>query len=350
MKKENILIDKNSLFFIPKLKINQKYLKEFLLTISPYKEQIKKKWINKYKSVFGKQASLKDIQRDKIFSEWIDIFLNVLKIKNINSHYKDMIKIGRSLSKNNTPIEEVILFVHLLEEILFPIMLKNFKDKKKLGKMIFSNDMLFHHELACLTIAYFYKYKSNIDKLEKTREDLTHMIIHDMKNPVSAIMIASSSILKDFKEKNKMDNIKYIEIINKLGNELWNMINNLLDISRIEHKEFKPYLTQNKIEDILEEIVEEHKPVIEQKNIKIFIQKDNLPTIYIDRNLIKRVIHNLLDNAIKYSPKDSEVNIGLTKLKNEIIFSISDKGPGIHKKDKKRIFEKFAQAEFSKAD
>ncbi|MCL4378676.1 MAG: HAMP domain-containing histidine kinase [Actinobacteria bacterium] len=348
MEKENFLISRGSPILRPKLKVNKKYLNELFLIISPYKKHIKKQWIHNYKSVFGEKASLSGFLADSLLEKWINLLFEVLETHNMDHHYKKIIQLGHSLAENNTPIEEVILSVHLLEGIIFPIMLKNFQDKQKLGKIIFSNDVLFHHELSCLAIAYFYKYKNRIEHLEKTREDLTHMIIHDLKNPISSIMIASSSLLKDFREKNKIDNIEYIEIINRLGNDLWNMTNNLLDINRIENKKFKIYPTKNRIGKILDETIEFHKPLIEHKNIKLLVHIEDIPEIYIDKDIIKRVIHNLLDNAIKYSPKSSGISINLKKNKNTIVFSISDMGPGINIKDRKRIFEKFAQAEFSK--
>ncbi len=345
---EKILINKGTSLLKFELRGNKKYLDHFLSELLPYKNNIVKMWLKRYESVFAKNASLKKIQRERIFRKWIGLLCDIIENRDMAAHYREMVKLGSYLSENKVPIEEIIFSVHFLEEVIFPIILKVAPDKKKLGNIVFSIDILFHNELACLTIAYFYKYKSHIDNLENMKEDLTHMIIHDMKNPISSIMIASSSLLKNFREKNKIDNVHYIEIINKLGNELWDMTNNLLDISKIENKKFKPDLIQNKMDEILKETIEMHKPVIEQKDIKLFTHIENIPKTYVDMYIIKRVIHNLIDNAIKYSPRGSEINIVLKRVKNKIVFSISDQGPGIHKKDRKRIFDKFTQAEFSK--
>lgn len=313
-------------------------------TLAPYKKTLLKNWSGLYKKHFGKRGTLTEEKREVVFTKWINLFLDALKMQSLEPHYKAMVEFGRELTDMGISLEEIIFSLHFFEEVSMPLLMKKYPDKKKLTKMVFALDMLFHNELACLSMAYFYRYRSEIARLEKMKDDLTHMIVHDLKNPVSVMSIAADSLLEDIKRDGQIKDTQYLEIISVSGKNTWNMVNNLLDINKMEQGKFTLHKTRGRIETLMEEIINEVSPRLESKKVKISFLRGDVPEFSFDRDIIRRVISNLLDNALKFSPEGGAITIEIRHEKGKVFVSVHINGPEIKKADRERIFEKFGQA------
>ena len=185
----------------------------------------------------------------------------------------------------------------------------------------------------------------------QTKSQFLANMSHEIRTPLNAIIgfsdILSTSSLAD-KDREKAS------IISKSAKALLNIINDILDISKIESGKFEISKNGFDLRELLEQIVQLYTVSAMQKNIRLFYTMDeNIPIHLVsDETKLKQVISNILSNAIKFTPQNGKVffDIKLLNIKNhraKIKFSIKDEGIGISLENQKRIFEPFSQADGS---
>lgn len=187
-----------------------------------------------------------------------------------------------------------------------------------------------------------------LDVLEKLKDSLTHMIVHDLNNP---LMILSGNLqLLEMDLRNTLSEDEKNYIRNALGTsqEMREMISNLLDISRMEEGKLKLNYEGVDTEVIIKEIADSMDILAKEGEKKIIVKvAANMPNIYADKNILKRIISNLIGNALKFTPTgaDIEVAANYNLKENNVIISVTDYGEGIPKEYLGRIFDKFVQVE-----
>lgn len=185
----------------------------------------------------------------------------------------------------------------------------------------------------------------------QTKSQFLANMSHEIRTPLNAIIgfsdILSNSNLAD-KDREKAS------IISKSAKALLNIINDILDISKIESGKFEISKNGFDLRELLEQIVQLYTVSAMQKNIRLFYTMDeNIPIHLVsDETKLKQVISNILSNAIKFTPQNGKVffDIKLLNIKNhraKIKFSIKDEGIGISLENQKKIFEPFSQADGS---
>ncbi len=186
-------------------------------------------------------------------------------------------------------------------------------------------------------------------KLNELKDNLTHMIVHDMKNPLTSI-ISTAELLEYEKNIPREEEIENIQIISSEARRLLNMINSLLDIEKFESDKMKLEITPVNINEIIRNEINLMKIPAQLKNVKIeFGEKRDLPLCNSDPVYCSRVIMNLLDNAIKYAKTRIKITCEESpKNHEELIICIEDDGPGIPKEYHTKIFEKFKTVEARK--
>ncbi|MCI0396909.1 MAG: GAF domain-containing protein [Chloroflexi bacterium] len=186
-------------------------------------------------------------------------------------------------------------------------------------------------------------------ELEEMREDLMAMLFHDLQNPIGNI-IASLQML-DYELPPDGDPIlrSILDIAMRSSQRLQTLVRSLLDINRLEAGHPISDRTTVDIYKVVDEAVEMVLPVLERRNLQL-VRKlaPGLPALYVDEDMIRRVLINLLDNAMKFSPDNYTITIEVAKapwaqmLENgSLIFSISDQGAGILEQYREVIFNKF---------
>jgi len=126
-------------------------------------------------------------------------------------------------------------------------------------------------------------------------------------------------------------------------NRLETLIGDILDLSKMQAGKFKLNPRKSSIKNTVEKVVDSMAPFAERKRIQIKTKIPSLPDIKMDDNRIEQVLTNLLDNAIKFTPKKGAITISAQKRKKDFLVRVKDNGIGVSKKDIERIFRPFVQ-------
>ena len=183
---------------------------------------------------------------------------------------------------------------------------------------------------------------SMIDRLDRTFKSHRQFIAdasHEIRTPLTVIQTELELALKKTKELDSKNSIKIsLSEIENLGK----LTNSLLTLAKIDAQKNKLEISNVRLDELILDCVQLLKPLADQNNIKIKISIDDVVEFSGDREKIKSVIINLLDNALKYSGKGKEISISLIKeYPDYVIIKITDNGPGITKNDLPHIFERF---------
>ncbi len=185
-------------------------------------------------------------------------------------------------------------------------------------------------------------------QLEQHRRVLISMFAHDLKGPLS---VAGGLLLRLQQEKAGPLTDKqrqYVDAVLKEVNRVEKYIRSFLDIVRMEAGQISLARELCDLNRLFSDILDSANVKASQKGIKIEIDvPENMPLIYVDKTQFQRVILNLLDNAIKYSPENSVVRIKCRDTENNIIITVEDSGPGIQEEDLPYIFDPFYRANYS---
>lgn len=164
--------------------------------------------------------------------------------------------------------------------------------------------------------------------LDRFKQDMTSMIVHDLKSPLSIIIKTG--------EKKAAS----------LARKMLNLVLNMLDVQKFEETAVQPSLAEHSINDLINSAIGDVEESIRESNLKLSVSMADAYTVAMDANLIERVLVNLLTNAIRYAPVNSGLHLEVTKTKEgQLYFTLTDEGPGISAEKQKIIFDRYAQAE-----
>jgi signal transduction histidine kinase len=177
---------------------------------------------------------------------------------------------------------------------------------------------------------------------ERMKDDLTNMVVHDLKNPVSGIMMMIQAALRRREELPPRHRDTLLQI-DRTCKEMMRLIQNVLEISKMEEGEMPVGREPVVLAELVDEVVREYAPVAEQTGRRLSVAVGlELPPVTADHALLKRVLVNLVVNALRHSGSP-EVRIECEAPRNgELAILVIDHGRGISEEDQSRVFEKFA--------
>jgi two-component system phosphate regulon sensor histidine kinase PhoR len=184
---------------------------------------------------------------------------------------------------------------------------------------------------------------TEIKKLERERKNILPMFAHDMKNPVITAGGFLSRLLSGKVGSLTEPQLNTLHIIKEELIKVEELISDFLEFSRFERTEYRPLKSAFNIEDAINSQIDIARVEAEKKNMQIsFEYSDTLiPVINADGKMIERVIENLLDNAVKYSPHDTMVSVKLNDWNMEVQVQVIDAGVGISAEHLPYIFDAF---------
>ncbi|HUL77271.1 MAG TPA: HAMP domain-containing sensor histidine kinase [Vicinamibacteria bacterium] len=184
-------------------------------------------------------------------------------------------------------------------------------------------------------------------RLSRLKSDFVANVSHELKTPLALIRLFAETLelgRVPTEEKKK----QYHGIINKESRRLSQLINNILDFSRIEagRKEYR--LVRADLGAVVRDVVDAYRFPIEQQGFALTLDvADDLPDMEIDPEALSQALINLLNNAIKYSPQEKSIRVSARREGDRVLVTVQDRGAGIPKAEQKRIFEKFYRVENS---
>ncbi len=199
------------------------------------------------------------------------------------------------------------------------------------------------------------RIKQQYDELQAMvtlREDLSNMIVHDLRNPLTKIMVCSSLLIDGVLDDEELQSI---QIIASAGHQLNSMINDLLLQAKMQAGKMILNRSYVNLNDLILEAVSEFKSVANSKKLHLKTQlPEQSEPVSVDANLFRRLIDNLLSNAHKFSPKESTITLQVEYLidealgnkkrtahKPKVIIRVADQGNGVQEDLKQRIFDKY---------
>jgi signal transduction histidine kinase len=184
-------------------------------------------------------------------------------------------------------------------------------------------------------------------RLSRLKSDFVANVSHELKTPLALIRLFAETLeLGRVPSEEKKQ--QYHRIINKESRRLSQLINNILDFSRIEagRKEYR--FVRGDIAAVVRDVVDAYRFQIEQHGFALEVEiAEDLPETEIDPEALSQALINLLNNAIKYSPGEKAIAVAARREGGRVLVSVRDRGIGIPKGEQKRIFEKFYRVESS---
>lgn len=189
-------------------------------------------------------------------------------------------------------------------------------------------------------------------ELEQLRQDLTNMLVHDMRGPLGNVINVIRTLPNVMGELSSDSPLaSLLEIALRSGQQVQDLIDSMLDVSRLEQHQVPLRRTLGPVDQLLREVQEQLASLAAAKQVQLSINVEGqLPDLWVDQAMIRRVLGNLVNNAIKYSPRSGQVRVvAAQQPEGTILFSVTDQGPGIAPEYHWRIFDKFARVQYEGA-
>ena len=183
-----------------------------------------------------------------------------------------------------------------------------------------------------------------LKELDRLKDEFVSTVSHELRTPLTSVR-AFSEILHDNADMGQDERQKYLDIMVKETERLTRLINEVLDLAKIESGRADWYMENIDLSEVLREAVAATSQLFLEKSVAIIEMTPTFPvTVFADRDRIIQVIINLLSNAAKFSPPEKgRVTVRLYFKEKEIRVEVADNGPGIHRDEQQKIFEKFKQ-------
>jgi two-component system sensor histidine kinase KdpD len=177
-------------------------------------------------------------------------------------------------------------------------------------------------------------------RTDALRSALLSSVSHDLRTPLSSIKAAASSLLQEDVQWDEEARRSFALAIERETDRLNRLVGNLLDMSRIEGGALKPEKEWYPIDELIHDVLSHMQSLLQGREVRTSIP-DDLPPVELDYLQMDQVMTNLLENAVRYTPPTSPIEISAAVVGEEMVISIADYGPGIPSTDLERIFDKF---------
>ena len=252
-------------------------------------------------------------------------------LTSVGTQYNFSDKINESLNTNKTIEEkEVQINDKIFQAFITPVPDSREEVKNKpIGASILLHD---------ITI------EKNITRI---KEDFTHMIVHELRAPLTAIKDSSELMIEVFEDKGNLEKEqqkRLLEIIDQQSKNLLEQINQVLDAAKIEAGRFSITKTSSDIGKIIQNAIEPFLPQASKKQILILTDiYFPLPKVEVDPVRITQVLNNLISNSLKFTAPGGKITVSAKSGEGVLTVSVSDNGIGIPESDQKDLFSKYYQ-------
>ncbi|MEO0250197.1 MAG: ATP-binding protein, partial [candidate division WOR-3 bacterium] len=197
----------------------------------------------------------------------------------------------------------------------------------------------------CRDITERKKAEENLRKIDRMKTEFLSNVSHELRTPLQSISGFIKLILEG-KVPDAATQHEFLQIVDREAWHLGNLINSLLDMSRLESGRFKINRKPTPVKDTIIDTLKIFKTLAREKNIEFKEDIDSdLPIMEVDGERLRQVVINLLSNAIKFSDPGSAITVRVKKMEKEILLQVADQGIGMSPADMEHLFERFYRAE-----
>jgi PAS domain S-box-containing protein len=180
-------------------------------------------------------------------------------------------------------------------------------------------------------------------ELEQLRSDLTSMVYHDLRGPLTNMHVAVHKLADVLQKHENPAVLKMLQLGLRSTQRLQRMIDSLLDIQRLEEGNSMLNRQPTEMRPLLLDAVQLVQPLAQEANQLLELDIRDMPVVRLDADMITRVVINLIENAVKYTPDNGKIVLAGAKVQETITISITDSGPGIPPDMLGQIFDKFSR-------
>jgi signal transduction histidine kinase len=182
--------------------------------------------------------------------------------------------------------------------------------------------------------------------LQRVRQETSDLIVHDLRSPLGNLYSVLNMLELVLPVEVLAANRELLDIAKLAHARMQDLIDSLLDVSKLESGDLILETGPANLKQLVDEVVAMASFSIDRRSIVFQTYFEaGLPLVLIDEERIRRVLTNLVDNALKFTPKDGRIRVEVTAVADQVQVSVADSGPGIPPADRQRIFERFAQVQ-----
>ncbi len=188
------------------------------------------------------------------------------------------------------------------------------------------------------------KKNSELEKANQFKNQFLSMMVHDLRNPASAMLALSRLLMNDLSETTSDEQYSYLKHMNTSSEFMLEMLHELVEILEIESGEMKLDKESLDVVALIERNIAVNRVLADKKRIGIkFSYEARLPELMIDKHKFEQVLNNLVSNAIKFSHPDSEIEVHTFRENEEIVIAVIDYGVGIPEHEMDKLFKPFGK-------
>jgi len=186
-------------------------------------------------------------------------------------------------------------------------------------------------------------------ELDQLKDEFIGFVSHELRSPLTVIMGAVNTVLTEGERLSPEETRQLLQDAAWEAESLSRLLGNLLELSRVQANRLFLRTEAINVKKVIQDTVEEikHQSLIHQFVIDL---PRKLPPVYADQLRLERILYNLLENAVKYSPQGGEIRVSVKPEEEHLVIGISDQGIGISGADQTRLFEPFQRLEDSRID
>ncbi|MGH9858046.1 MAG: sensor histidine kinase, partial [Acidobacteriota bacterium] len=186
-------------------------------------------------------------------------------------------------------------------------------------------------------------------RVEQMRKDFVANVSHELRTPLTAIQ-GSTEVLLDGALRNPVESRRFLEIMDKQLRHIQDLVTDMLKLAAVEEGRLPSRREDTKIDSLIQELIAVIQPLANKKNQTLHVLVDpDIPPIKMDPYQIYDALMNLLDNAVKYTQENGQIELKTFIEGSNLVISVSDNGSGISKEQLPRIFERFYRVDKSRS-